>query len=359
MIQDFYLAKYLAGIEPVSAEFRNRAEERENSLTKPPGSLGRLEELAVALCGVQRTLEPRVANPAITIFAADHGVCAEKVNPYPQSVTRQMLANFLAGGAAINAIAGSVDARLVLVDVGVLGPPIEHPNLVSRRVASGSKNFCEEAAMSTAEALAAIQAGIDCAEAAIQDGSTLLAIGEMGIGNTTVASAICAALTNLAPEDVCGVGTGSDEFFLARKRDAVRRGLELHRAYLSDPLHLLSRLGGLEIAAMCGACIGAARHRCAILMDGFISTAAAAIAYQMNSDVGPYLIAAHESTEPGHHYLLQLLNARPLLRLDMRLGEGTGAALAIPLVRAAVATFRSMATFGSAGVDQGGSASDK
>jgi nicotinate-nucleotide--dimethylbenzimidazole phosphoribosyltransferase len=357
MMQEFDLSKYLAGVEPIDVGIRKRAEERQNSLTKPPGSLGRLEEVANTLCGVQRTLEPLVDDPAVLIFAADHGVCAEKVNPYPQSVTRQMLSNFLAGGAAINAIAGSVGARLVLIDVGVLGPPLEHPDLFSRPVARGSKNFCEGPAMSDAETLSAIQAGIACAEQAIQKGSTLLAIGEMGIGNTTIASALCAALTNSDPEKVCGIGTGSDEAFLARKRDAVRRGLDLHRPYLSDPLQLLARLGGLEIAAMCGACIGAAYHRCAILTDGFISTAAAAVAFKMNPLISQYLIAAHRSTEPGHRCLLQLLRARPLLDLDMRLGEGTGAALAIPIVRAAVAAFRSMATFGSAGVDQGSGAS--
>lgn len=347
---------YVAEIEPADAGIYQRAIEHENALTKPPGSLGRLEELAIRICAIQRTLQPSVHSAIVLVFAADHGVCAERVNPYPQSVTRQMLSNFLQGGAAINAIANSVGASLTLVDTGVLAPPLQHPNLVSRRVASGTRNFCEGPAMSEEETLSAIQAGVECAEDAIRKGSALLALGEMGIGNTTVASAICSALTGREPLSICGVGTGSDEASLERKRDAVRRALALHRPHLSDPLDLLQHLGGFEIGAMCGACIAAARHRCPIVIDGFISTAAAAIAFRMNHRIRDYLIAGHQSTEPGHRVLLELLNLHPILHLNMRLGEGTGAALAIPVIRAAIETFRCMATFEGAGVDKRGHA---
>ncbi|HZQ55025.1 MAG TPA: nicotinate-nucleotide--dimethylbenzimidazole phosphoribosyltransferase [Bryobacteraceae bacterium] len=329
-----------------------RAQDRQNKLTKPPGSLGRLEEIANQLCAIQQTLEPVVRNPAIFVFAGDHGVCEEGVNAYPQSVTGQMVENFLRGGAAINAIARVADAELHVVDVGVIGSPSRNPKLLIRRVASSTRNICREPAMSAGEASAAMRVGMECAENAIRNGTTVLAIGEMGIGNTTIASALCAALTDSDPAAVCGKGTAADGAGIPCKVDAVRRALALHRPHIQTPLDLLARLGGLEIAAMCGVCMEAERSRCAVLIDGFISTAAAAIAVSMNPAVRDYLIAAHESTEPGHRVLFQSLRLRPLLQLQMRLGEGTGAALAIPIVRAAAETFRRMATFESAGVSE-------
>ncbi len=350
MIASQYLESALDAIVPASSEWLERAQHRQNTLTKPPGSLGDLEEIANRLCAMQHTLEPCIQNPAIFVFAADHGVCQEGVNPYPQSVTRQMVANFLAGGAAINALAESVAANLFLVDVGVLGPPLDDSKLMTRRIGSGTNNFCREAAMSQPQAVAAIAVGMECAENAIRNGSTLLAIGEMGIGNTTVASALSAAITHADPDIVCGRGTGCDDTGLARKRDVVHRALALHGAHITSPLELLARLGGFEIAAMCGTCIAAARNRVAVVIDGFISTAAATIAVAMNPAIRDYLIAGHESTEPGQRAFLEFLQLHPLLHLNMRLGEGTGAALAIPLVRAAVAAFRSMATFESAGI---------
>jgi nicotinate-nucleotide--dimethylbenzimidazole phosphoribosyltransferase len=345
-----YLESALDGIEPASSEWLARAQHQQNTLIKPPCSLGRLEEIANRICAMQRTLEPCIQNPAIFVFAADHGVCQEGVNPYPQAVTRQMVANFLAGGAAINALAESVGADLFVVDVGVLGPPLVDSKLITRRIGPGTNNFCREAAMSRQQAIAAIAVGMECAESVIHNGSTLLAIGEMGIGNTTVASALCTAITHADPDTVCGRGTGCDDTGLARKRDAVRRALALHGAHIPSPLELLARLGGFEIAAICGTCIAAARNRVAVIVDGFISTAAATLAVAMNPAIRDYLIAGHQSTEPGQRALLQLLKLQPLLDLNMRLGEGTGAALAIPIIRAAVASFRSMATFESAGI---------
>ncbi|MBV9267721.1 MAG: nicotinate-nucleotide--dimethylbenzimidazole phosphoribosyltransferase [Acidobacteriaceae bacterium] len=340
----------IPAVQPVDALWIERAEQHQRTLTKPPGSLGRLEEIVNRICAIQETLQPCVDNPTVLVFAADHGVCEEGVNPYPQSVTRQMLANFLAGGAAINAVSKAAGAKLLVVDMGVIGEPMDDPRLISRRVVAGSRNICREPAMSHDEALEAIAAGIDCAEQAISTGSKLLVIGEMGIGNTTIASAVCAALTGAEPSAVCGRGTGSDDAGLQRKRDAIARALTLHGPHVDSPLDLLARLGGLEIAAMCGVCLAAARNRCPVLMDGFISTTAAAIAVHMSPHVSDYLFAGHESPEPGHRVLLDHLALRPILQLDMRLGEGTGAALAIPILKAAVEAFRSMATFASAGV---------
>ena len=342
----------LQAIEPTDPEWIKRAEEKQSTLTKPLGSLGRLEGIANRLCAIQRTFEPSIQNPTIFVFAGDHGVCQEDVNPYPQSVTAQMVANFLAGGAAINVLARVVDAELCVVDVGVLGPPSQNPKLLTRRIGSGTKNICCEEAMSNEEALAAISVGMECAEKAIRCNSTLLAAGEMGIGNTTVASALCAALTGRNPTSVCGRGTGCDDVRLLRKVDAVGRALALHRPHVQTPLDLLARLGGFEIAAICGVCIQAARQRCAVLVDGFISTAAAAVAVSMNFAIRDYLIAAHQSPEPGHQVFVDFLRLQPLLHLQMCLGEGTGAALAIPLLRAAAEAFRCMATFESAGVSR-------
>lgn len=329
-----------------------RAAARQNTLTKPPGSLGRLEEIANRICAIQQTLEPNVDKAAILVFAGDHGVCEEGVSPFPQSVTRQMVQNFLNGGAAINALSRIANADLMVVDTGVIGPELSDPRLISRRVSEGTKNFCKTWAMSRHEAETAIDVGRGCAKQAVANGASLIGIGEMGIGNTTVASALCAALTGLPAEAVCGRGTGCDDAGLQRKQDAVKRALELHKAGLHDPNEMLARLGGFEIAAMCGVCLQAAEKRFAVLIDGFISTAAACVAARMNPEVRDFLIASHRSIEPGHSALLTLLDLEPLLDLQMRLGEGTGAALAIPIARAAVAAFTSMATFASAGVSE-------
>jgi nicotinate-nucleotide--dimethylbenzimidazole phosphoribosyltransferase len=340
----------LARIRPIDPVWLSRAEARQLQLTKPAGSLGRLEEIANQLCAIQRTLVPRIDQPRIVVFAGDHGVCREGVNPYPQEVTAQMVLNFLAGGAAINALARVAGAELVVVDTGMVSELESVPQLVSRRIAAGTRNFCVEPAMSSAQAAAALSTGIDCAEEAVRQGCTLLGLGEMGIGNTTAASAITAALTALPPEMVCGRGAGADDGVLAKKVDAVKRAVALHRPYIADRMELLARLGGFEIAAMCGLCLGAAALECAVIVDGFISTAAAAVAVRLCPAVCDYLFAAHRSTEPGHVPLMAILGQTPLFDLSMRLGEGTGAALAIPVFRAAVEAFTRMATFTSAGV---------
>jgi nicotinate-nucleotide--dimethylbenzimidazole phosphoribosyltransferase len=351
-MSDSLLDATLNRIRPVDPGWLERARARQLQLTKPPGSLGLLEDIANRIAAMQATLTPSVAHARIVVFAADHGVCAEGVNPYPQAVTAQMVANYLQGGAAINALARAAGAELQIVDAGVATAIPDLPGLIRRPIASGTKNFCIEPAMTREQAIAALSLGIEMADRAAASGCTLLGIGEMGIGNTTAASAVTAALTGLAPAAVTGRGTGADETCLARKRSAVERALALHVQEIHGPLDILARLGGFEIGAMCGLCLGAAANRCAVLVDGFIASAAAALAVRFQPAVRDYLIAAHLSTEPGHAPLLAIIGSPPLLQLDMRLGEGTGAALAIPIVRAAVAAFTEMATFASAGVSE-------
>jgi len=344
------LTEIIERISPIDPAWIAKARARQDRLTKPPGSLGRLEEIANRLAAIQTTLTPAITRPRLVVFAGDHGVCAEGVNPYPQAVTAQMVANFLRGGAAINALARTAGVDLEIVDAGVAHDIPETTGLTSRPVARGTRNFCQEPAMTEEQATAALLLGIDIAERACAQGCTLLGMGEMGIANTTVASALASALTGHAPGTVVGRGTGADDACLARKRSAVERALALHARYIRGPLDLMARLGGFEIGGLCGLCLGAAANRCAVLVDGFIATAAAAIAVQFNTNVAGYLFAAHRSTEPGHAPLLELLGQHPLLDLEMRLGEGTGAALAVPVLRAAVAAFTGMATFESAGV---------
>jgi len=342
----------LDGIQPVDPRWIERAEERQARLTKPPGSLGRLEEIANRLAAIQRTLSISVERPRIILFAADHGVCAEGVNPYPQAVTGQMVSNILRGGAAINALARAGGTELRIVDAGVACDIRDSEGLIRRRIARGTKNFCKEPAMSRDHAIAAACVGIEMANGAATDGCQLLGIGEMGIGNTTAASAMTAMLTGLQPARVVGHGTGADECCMQRKIFSVERALSLHQPNIKDPIDILATVGGFEIAAMSGVCLGGAANRRAVVVDGFIATAAAAVAIRLNDSVRDYLIAAHCSTEPGQGPLLDCIGHRPLLDLGMRLGEGTGGALAIPIIRAAAEAFRHMATFESAGVSR-------
>lgn len=337
-------------ITPVDHAVLRAAETRQHSLTKPAGSLGRLEEIANRCAAIFGVLPYSMPAPRIVIFAGDHGVCAEGVSAYPQIVTTQMVLNYLKGGAAINCLARCGDIDLKIVDVGVIGPIPEAPGLICRNVAKGTGNMCHEPAMTWAEVNAALEAGIMMAQEAAADGCCLLGFGEMGIGNTTSASAITAALSGCPAKSAVGRGTGMDDEGLAKKTKAIETALALHGAYFSDPLQVLMRVGGLEIAAMCGFCLGAAANRRPAVTDGFIATAAAALATRMNPAVKDYLFAAHNSVEPGHKYLLEAIGQRPLLDLEMRLGEGTGAALAMKIIQCAAAAFNGMATFESAGV---------
>jgi nicotinate-nucleotide--dimethylbenzimidazole phosphoribosyltransferase len=337
-------------VPPIDPGWIKRAEARQRELTKPPGSLGRLEEIANRCAAIFESLSFRVERPRIVLFAADHGVCAEGVSPYPQGVTAQMVLNFLRGGAAINCLAEAGDMELKVVDVGVASELPEAPGLISRRIANGTRNFCCERAMSCEQAEAAIAVGIEMARQAVGEGCDLLGFGEMGIGNTTAAAAITAALTGRAASEVVGRGTGADEACMARKISAVERAVTLHCAKPLATIDMLASVGGLEIAAMCGFCLGAASCRRPVVTDGLIATAGAAVAVCLEPHVKDYLFAAHLSPEPGHRRLLEFIGLEPLLHLEMRLGEGTGAALGMKLIQSAAAAFAGMATFTSAGV---------
>jgi len=344
------LEKTIQEIRPIDPRWIDAAAKRQLELTKPPGSLGRLEDIANRCAAIRESFELTAGRPRIVLFAADHGVCAEGVSAYPQEVTAQMVLNFLRGGAAINAFARSGGIELMVVDVGVVTPLPRSSGLLSRRAAPGTRNFCEQPAMTEDEMTVALDAGIELACDSALAGCDLLGFGEMGIGNTTSASAITAALTGAPIEGVVGTGAGADAAGLARKRSAIQRGLALHADSLRDALGILRCIGGFEIAAMCGFCLGAAARRVPVITDGFIATASAALAVRLSPASSGYLFASHCSAEPGHAHLFAMLGQEPLLQLGMRLGEGTGAALAMGLIRASVAAFTGMATFAGAGV---------
>jgi nicotinate-nucleotide--dimethylbenzimidazole phosphoribosyltransferase len=346
------LDETIGHVRPIDVAWRDRAEARLDQLTKPPGSLGRLESIAARLCAIQETVTPRASPRRIVVFAADHGVTEEAVSAYPSAVTAQMVGNFLSGGAAINALARAADAHVSVVDVGV-GGDIDASGhaaaFVSRRIRPGTRNMTKGPAMSEDELASAVGVGLDIAADAANEGVAVIACGEMGIGNTTAASAMTAAILGVPALDVTGLGTGIDNAMLARKVDVVTRALATNRPG-RDPLAVLRTVGGLEIAAIAGAYIGAAAHRIAVVGDGFIATAAALVAASMCPSFLDYWFAGHRSSEPGHTLQLRFLQQQPLLDLDMRLGEGTGAALAMPLFAAAAAVMNEMATFDGAGV---------
>jgi nicotinate-nucleotide--dimethylbenzimidazole phosphoribosyltransferase len=346
---------WAAGLPPFDEVAAAAARAHQGQLTKPPGSLGRLEDLAVWYAGARGRFP--VAAPArarVYVFAADHGVTAEGVSPYPSSVTAAMVANFVAGGAAISVLTRGSGIELVVVDVGVAspipGPAAPPERFISTPVRAGTANFLRGPAMTRAEATRALDIGVRLATTAARQGVELLGAGEMGIGNTTAAAAVVAALTGAAPADVVGRGTGVDDAGLARKTAVVRDALALHALDRGDPLGVLAAVGGLEIAALAGLMLGGAARRVPVVVDGFISGAAALVAVALAPRARDYLCVSHLSAERGHRVVCEALDARPLLDLGLRLGEGTGAALAIDLVRAAVRLQSEMATFASAGV---------
>jgi nicotinate-nucleotide--dimethylbenzimidazole phosphoribosyltransferase len=318
-------------IEPIAnPELERRIRARLDSLTKPPGSLGRLESLALQIGLIQQTDTPSIGRKTVAIFCADHGIVEEGVSPYPSEVTRQMVANFRAGGAAITVLCRHFGIGPVVVDMGV-----GHP----------TKNFAHESAMTRTQAEDAIAAGRKYAESA-----DVIGAGDMGIGNTTSAAALLSAFSGLDPQETAGRGTGLDDTGVARKIDVIRRALALHQPDPADPIGVLAALGGFEIAAIAGLVLGAAQHRRVVVLDGFIACAGALIARAIAPAALDYAVFSHRSAERGHRKMLEFLNAEPLFDLDMRLGEGTGAAIAINLVEAAVKLYREMATFESAGV---------
>lgn len=345
------LNQVIEQIKPISPEWIARAESRQLELTKPPLSLGKLETIANRLCAIQETLQPSVERREMFVFAASHGVCEENVSPYPSEVTAQMVLNFLRGGAAINALAKIANARLTVVDVGVAGEiAATAENFIKAKVAAGTKNFVCEAAMTEDEMQKALKVGYKLAEKARDEKITVIGLGEMGIGNTTAASALTAALLGLAPEKTTGRGTGADDEILRRKIGVVRRGLKINQPDQTDAFDILQKVGGLEIAALVGLVIGAAANRMAIITDGFIATAATALAVKASPAIAGYVFAAHLSTEQGHAPLLEFIKQKPLFDLEMRLGEGTGAALAMNILAVATAAFNEMATFNSANI---------
>jgi len=321
-----------------------------DQLTKPPGSLGRLEELARRLSEMSGQFPPQARRCVIFTLAADHGVVAEGVSAYPQVVTTQMVENFLKGGAAVNVLARHVGAPVVVADLGVAAALPAHSALVSRKIGPGTRNMAVGPAMTREEALAAIEAGIGLVDAERGNGLDVIGTGEMGIGNNTAASAVVAALTGVPAESVTGAGTGIDDEGRRRKVAVINRALTVNLPDPSDAVDVLAKVGGFEIAGLCGVILAGAAWRIPVVLDGFIAGAAAMAAVRVKPDVRHYLIASHRSTEPGHTYVLNALELKPFLDLDMRLGEGTGAALCIGLVKAAAKILGEMATFKSAGV---------
>jgi nicotinate-nucleotide--dimethylbenzimidazole phosphoribosyltransferase len=328
------------------------AQARLDALTKPPGSLGRLEELARAIAEMTGRCPPAVRQPVIVTLAADHGVVAEGVSAYPQVVTAQMLQNFLAGGAAVNVLARQAGAGVVVADLGVASPVGDRPGLVRRAIAPGTGNIARGPAMTRAQAAQAVEIGATLAADEVARGADLLATGEMGIANTTAAAAVVAALTGAPPEAVTGRGTGIDQDRWRLKVDVVARALAVNRPDPGDPLGVLARVGGFEIAGLAGVVLGGAARSVPVVLDGFIAGVAALAAARLAPEARHYLIAAHRSVEPGHAIVLEALGLTPYLDLKLRLGEGTGAALAIGLARAACAVMAEMATFKSAGVSE-------
>lgn len=343
------LEKQHRTIESVDHEAREQARQHVDQLTKPLGSLGRLEELAIELAGMTGEAFPVVTPPGVLVFAADHGVAVEGVSAYPQEVTAQMVLNMAHGGAGINVFARQIGALQKIVDVGVLAP-VEAPGVYSKRIRAASGNMLREPAMSTEEAERSLAVGIDMAEAIIGEGAKVLIVGEVGIGNTTASSAVLAALTGADPQEIVGRGTGLDDAGWQRKKAVVREALALHKPDADRPLDVLAKVGGLEIGAMAGAILSAASRRVPVLLDGFIATVAALLAVKIDAGVSDYLIAGHRSQEPGHVFVLEALGKEPLLDLHLRLGEGSGAAVAFPIVEAATRMLKEMATFASAGV---------
>jgi len=338
---------------PVDEGARAAARASYDAKAKPRGSLGTLEDLGTRIAAIRRTASPGRLPAAIVLAAGDHGYARGGVSAYPPEVTGQMLATFAAGGAAINVLAREAGARLLVVDAGVL-EPVAHPSIRPLRIGPGTADATVGPAMSREQALEAISAGAALAEELAAEGVGVLALGDMGIGNTTAAAALCTALLPAAPDAVCGRGTGVDDDGLARKVDAVRRALAANRPDAADPVGVLAALGGFELAVLTGVCLGGAAAGCVVLLDGFPTGAAALAAARIAPAAAERMVASHRSPEPGHALVLAGLGLRPLLDLGLRLGEGSGAALALPLVGAALALLEDMATFGEAGVTDAG-----
>jgi nicotinate-nucleotide--dimethylbenzimidazole phosphoribosyltransferase len=344
------LEELVGQIGPTDLRAAAAAAERQAALTKPPGSLGRLEQLSVQLASIYGCEHPVLRPRSLILAAADHGVAREGVSAYPSEVTAQMVGNFLAGGAAVNVLSRRADVRVVVLDVGAAAVLEPAPNLIDRKIRRGTANIVAEPAMTEVEALEAIHAGLEAADKEIDSGARLLVTGDMGIGNTTAAAAVVAALLGTDPAAVSGRGTGLDDEGLRRKVAIIEKALSRHDFATMTPLQTLAAVGGFEIAALVGVILGAARRQRPVVLDGYVSGAAGLVAARLAPASPQYAIAGHCSLEPGHRKVLETLELRPLLDLEMRLGEGSGALLALPLLYAAVAMLDEMATFSEAGV---------
>jgi nicotinate-nucleotide--dimethylbenzimidazole phosphoribosyltransferase len=346
------LQKTIKMIKPLDTKAMDAARARQAQLTKPEGSLGRLEELSIQIAGIQGKVLPVINHKAVITMAGDHGVVAEGVGNWPQEVTAQMVENFLAGGAGINVMAKQVGARNIIVDIGVAVKIKANPKLVSRNVGHGTGNIAAGPAMTAEQAVKAIETGIEIVNEEIDKGLDIVGTGDMGIGNTTASSAICAVLTGRKPAQVTGRGTGISDEQLKHKTAIVEKALSVNKPDASQPLEVLAKVGGYEIGGLAGVMLGAAAHGIPVVIDGFISGAAALVAVALAPQLKDYLIASHVSAESGHRVMLEHMGLKPLLDLGLRLGEGTGAALGIFLCDTAVKVLSGMSTFAEAGVSE-------
>lgn len=344
------LKEAIAAIRPLDAAAMARARARQDDLAKPRGSLGRLEAISIQVAGITGSELPRIRDKAVIIMAGDHGVVAEGVSAYPSEVTPQMVLNFLRGGAAVNVLAQHAGARVVVVDVGVAADIPAQPGLVVHKVGHGTGNIRRGPAMARAQAVRALEAGIEALERELAQGLDIVATGDMGIGNTTPSSAIAAAVCGLPVAEVTGRGTGLDDGTLALKVAVIEEALRTNQPDTADGLDLLAKVGGFEIGGIAGVILGAAAHRVPVVVDGFISTAGAIVAALLAPLARDYMISGHRSVEVGHRAMLKHLGLVPLVDLDMRVGEGTGAVLGVSLVEAACRVLCEMATFSSGGV---------
>jgi nicotinate-nucleotide--dimethylbenzimidazole phosphoribosyltransferase len=346
------LEKTIRSIKPLDKSYLELAQKRLDSLTKPPGSLGQLEEIAKRIVAIKEDLRPAVAEKVIITMAGDHGITEEGVSAYPQEVTRQMVYTFVRGGAAINVLARHSGARVEVVDMGVAGEFERALPISRRKVASGTKNFAKGPAMTRAEAIHAIENGIAAVTEIKEAGLDVVGTGDMGIGNTTPSSAMAAVFLGLTVREVTGKGAGLDDEALLHKIRIIEKGIAVNKPDPDDPIDVLSKVGGFEIGGIAGVVLGAASLRIPILVDGLISTAGAFLAYRLCPAVKEYLFSAHSSVEAGQGKMLAKMGLSPLLHLNMRLGEGTGAALAMGLIDASIKILNEMATFESAGVSE-------
>ena len=336
----------------INVDTQNLARQRQTQLTKPPGALGRLETIAIQLAGMQGRELPQADKVYITVFAADHGVAAQGVSAFPQAVTTEMVRNFARGGAAINVLANSLGATLNVINLGTVVDPGDLPHVQHSALGAGTKDFSQEAAMSEQQLFAALNTGRQSAEKAALNNADLFVGGEMGIGNTTAAAAIACALLNISAAELAGPGNGLNTAGVQHKIQIINQSIQLHQDDLGDPLNILRCLGGFEIAALTGSYISCAHTGTAVLVDGFISSVAALIAQAICPGASQWFLYSHRSAEPGHRHVMEALDAKPLLDLGMRLGEGSGAATAVPLIRLACALHSDMATFSEAGVSE-------